>query len=271
MKNNDIKTTIEHTFDDVSDLYDINEYFLITAKDMVENLQYRENLNILDLSCGTGNITLQLASKFKTSKIEGLDLSSNMVEVATQKAKEQKLSNVEFNKADVEKLIYDEKSFDIITCGFGLFFYPNMVDSFKNFIKLLKDDGVFLFSSFTKEAFTPYSDMFMETLQKDYGLEYPKGSSVYLETNEEIQDLISNVENLNFNIKELKISRLITPQQWWDTLNSAGYKGMLNQLSKDDLEKFKKQHLEEIEKLCVDGKIELKTNTLITTVKKGKS
>ena len=135
-------------------------------------------------------------------------------------------------------------------------------------MKLLKNDGVFTFSSFTKEAFNPYSDIFLDSLHKDYNLDYPKGSNLFLETEEEINDLVKTAGKYQHKIEKLEISKLITVEQWWETLISAGYKGMINQLSNEDLEKFKKQHLEDISKLCVNGKIELRTNTLITTVKK---
>jgi len=266
MNNTEVKQIIEDTFDDVSSLYDINEYFLITAKKMVNNLEYKGYLNILDLSCGTGNVALLLASKFKNSKVIGVDISSSMIEVASQKAKDLRLSNVQFIKADVENLDYEDKTFDIITCGFGLFFYSNMNESLKSFMKLLKKDGVFTFSSFTKEAFNPYSDIFLDALQKDYGLDYPKGSNLFLETEDEINDLVKTVGEVKHSIEKVDISKLITVEQWWDTLNSAGYKGMLNQLTSDNLEKFKNDHFKEISKLSKNGKINLETNTFITKI-----
>ncbi|RXK02641.1 hypothetical protein CRV02_04185 [Arcobacter sp. CECT 8989] len=262
----DVKEIIEHTFDDVAKKYDINEYFLITAQKMVKALEYKDNLNILDLSCGTGNIAILLAKKFKTSKIIGVDLSASMIEVAQNKAKEEKLTNISFKKADVDKLRFEENSFDIITCGFGLFFYPSMTTSLKNFMKLLKEDSTFVFSSFTKDAFTPYSDIFISTLEKDYGLEYPKGGANFLETSEQIKELISSAGNYKYETVQNDILKRITANQWWDILNSAGYKGMINQLNEEQLEKFKKEHLDDISKLGKDGLITLSTNTLITTV-----
>ena len=266
MSKKDVKEIIEHTFDDVASEYDINEYFLITAQKMVENLEYKENLNILDLSCGTGNISILLAKKFKTSNIIGVDLSASMVEVAQNKAKEKELTNISFEKADVDNLRFDDNSFDIITCGFGLFFYPDMTNSLKNFMKLLKEDSTFVFSSFTKEAFTPYSEIFQKTLEEDYGLEYPKGGANFLETSEQIKELILSAGNYKYETVQNDISKRITLIQWWDTLNSAGYKGMINQLNEEQLKRFKKQHLDDISNLSKDGLITLSTDTLITTV-----
>lgn len=266
MNDNEIKQIIENTFDEVSSEYDVNDYFLITAKEMVKSLNYKSNLNILDLSCGTGSVSIELASSFSNSKIEATDIASSMLKVAESKALQNGITNISFSKADVENLKYSKNSFDIITCGFALFFYTNLEISFSNFLSLLKENGVFVFSSFNKDAFAPYSDMFMDTLAKDYKLEYPKGGKNFLDTNEQIEELVSSAGDFKFEIQELQISKKITVEQWWELLNTAGYKGMLNQLSIEDLEKFKQEHLKDISKLCVDGKIDLRTNTLITKV-----
>jgi len=259
---------IENTFDDVAEDYDINEYFLITAEKMLQDISYKDNLNILDLSCGTGHTTLLLAQKFKNSAITAIDISASMIEVANKKVKENKFDNITFKKADVTKLDFEKNTFDIITCGFGLFFYPSMENCFKNFMEILKTDGTFIFSSFSKEAFTPYGTIFEKTLEKDFNLEYPKGGNNFLETKEEIEELIFSIDSLKYETKKISISKNITLNQWWGILNSAGYKGMLNQLSNKDLFKFKEEHLKEISVHCKNKKILLQTNTLITKVQK---
>ncbi|MEJ2415289.1 MAG: hypothetical protein P8Y22_08550 [Sulfurimonas sp.] len=55
--NQEIKDNIKNTFDNTADKYDTNRQFTISAKKMVQLIDIEdENLNILDLSTGTGNI-----------------------------------------------------------------------------------------------------------------------------------------------------------------------------------------------------------------------
>ena len=45
----------------------------------------KENPKILDLGCGTGNITQKAKERFPNAKITCLDLSENMIEIAKEK------------------------------------------------------------------------------------------------------------------------------------------------------------------------------------------
>ena len=115
MNEKEIKQTIENTFDDVSSLYDINEYFVITAKEMIKDLKVKNNSKVLDLSCGTGNVCLPLALKFPSSKIDAIDLSSSMLDIAMNKAKDLNIKNINFKKDDVTCLAYEKNSLDLKT------------------------------------------------------------------------------------------------------------------------------------------------------------
>ena len=263
-----INKTIEKTFDEVAEDYDINDYFLITAKNMIENIPYKDNLNILDLSCGTGHTTILLSQKFRNSNITAVDISTSMIETASKKAKKYKLNNIIFKKEDVTKLSFKENDFDIITCGFGLFFYPNRTDTLKNFMRILKENGIFIFSSFSQEAFTPYSTIFEDKLEKEFNIKYPKESENFLENKKEIEELVFSINYDKYETKKINISKEISLNEWWEILNSAGYKGMLNQLSNKDLEIFKSNYLKELSSYCKEEKINLQTNTLITKLKK---
>jgi len=153
-----------------------------------------------------------------------------------------------------------------MTCGFGLFFYPNMQDTFNSLCEMIKKDGKFIFSSFTKDAFEPYASTFFDTLEKDYKIEFPKRASGLLNTKKDIEILVLNKQTLQYEIEEVEISYDITVEQWWELLNSAGYKTLLNKLSESQLESFKTKHLHDIQELSTNGIITLEVNTLITTV-----
>jgi len=66
----------------------------------------------LDIGCADGRFTLKVAEKFH--KIFGIDISSEMFVKAKQFQEEQKISNVIFQKADAEKLPFQDKYFDLI-------------------------------------------------------------------------------------------------------------------------------------------------------------
>ena len=56
------------TFDDVALRYDEIEFFKISARHiakMIQQMPSRENLEILDVTCGSGNVVLESASVLK--------------------------------------------------------------------------------------------------------------------------------------------------------------------------------------------------------------
>jgi len=260
------KKIIESTFNEVSSKYDANFFFQITAQNLAQSFSSKENDKLLDVSTGTGTVTFEILKEHPRLDILAIDISKGMLDIAKEKAQILNIENITFKQEDVEKLKYPNNHFNIITCGFGLFFYPNMKDTFNNLCEMIKKEGKFIFSSFTKDAFEPYASSFFDTLEKDYKIEFPKRASGLLNTQEDIELLVLNKQSLNYEIEEVKISYDITVEQWWALLNSAGYKTLLNKLNKKDLHDFKTKHLKQIESLSTNGMIKLTVNTLITTV-----
>ena len=74
--------------------------------------------DILDLGCGWGRITIELARR--GYKVRGIDLSPNLIALARQRAKEDRVC-VSFDVGSMLNLPYDDRSFDRIVCLWGVF------------------------------------------------------------------------------------------------------------------------------------------------------
>lgn len=72
-----------------------------------------ETLQVLDLGCGAGRLTLWLASRVK--HVTGLDRDSVAIRDARRRAGVAGLTNVEFHEADVERDEYDRWQPDLVT------------------------------------------------------------------------------------------------------------------------------------------------------------
>jgi len=71
-----------------------------------------KNQKVLEIACGTGIISLGIASF--VDRIEAVDISTKMIEIAKKKAKECSIRNIEFKVADGYSLSYKDESFDTI-------------------------------------------------------------------------------------------------------------------------------------------------------------
>ena len=83
------------------------------AMDLVSRLHLRGNEKVLDIGCGDGKITAQLASRLPRGEVLGIDLSRDMVDFARYKYTTATHSNLAFQWGDAKKLDFNEE-FDLV-------------------------------------------------------------------------------------------------------------------------------------------------------------
>lgn len=105
-----------------------------------------KGLNILDIGCGTGNLSAVLAEG--ANSVVAIDINNEMLEIARHKAQR---SNVKFEKTSMLQLEskYDPDQFDTVLCFGNTLVHLTDIELIKSFIKqvrqVLKHNGKFLF------------------------------------------------------------------------------------------------------------------------------
>ncbi|HEY3727116.1 MAG TPA: methyltransferase domain-containing protein [Solirubrobacteraceae bacterium] len=74
----------------------------------------RSGLTLLDVGCGPGTITSDLAARVAPGTVIGVDRESAVIAEATRSLDESSLGNVQFKQADVYSLEFDDQSFDMV-------------------------------------------------------------------------------------------------------------------------------------------------------------
>ncbi|MFT8870294.1 demethylmenaquinone methyltransferase [Liquorilactobacillus nagelii] len=121
-------TKVKELFDRLAPNYDqMNNVITLGIqnswrKQTMNYLRLPVNAQVLDLCCGTGHWTLDLARATNdTGRITGLDFSPQMLELAKAKLANSNLqSKVRLLQGDAMKLPFADNSFDLVTIGFGL-------------------------------------------------------------------------------------------------------------------------------------------------------
>jgi ubiquinone/menaquinone biosynthesis C-methylase UbiE len=112
--------------------------FQSTAK-LIELVDINKGDIVLDLACGTGVVTKKIRNKVNNSGyVIGADTSITAIKIA-KKWNERK-TNLDFVNVDAEKF-YFSKKFDVVTCQYALFFFPNAQKALKNMRNSLKKSG----------------------------------------------------------------------------------------------------------------------------------
>jgi ubiquinone/menaquinone biosynthesis C-methylase UbiE len=111
---------------------------------VVNELQLEKGMNVLDLGCGTGWATLEIASRLEgTGKVIGLDLSEGMIEQAKRKLEGFRYDNVEFVWASASLLDYDGY-FDYVLSTNAFHHFADKGEVFFRVWRSLKHNGSFL-------------------------------------------------------------------------------------------------------------------------------
>lgn len=94
---------------------------------------------ILDICSGTGFASLSIAQLYPRARITGVDQSSNMVNLARQKALSRGIRNIEFKEGDASKLSFKDNMFDYVIVSNAPFYLVEIA-------RVLKEDGKCLIS-----------------------------------------------------------------------------------------------------------------------------
>ena len=110
-----------------------------STKKLIELIKIKKSNRVLDVACGTGVVTKEIQKKVgKTGYIVGIDTSTTAIKIA--KKWNNKNENLDFINTDAENFTFSKK-FDVITCQYALFFFPNAQKALKNMKKSLKKAG----------------------------------------------------------------------------------------------------------------------------------
>jgi len=143
------KNLVPKFFDETSTTYDGVVSYSTLGKDKYWKRKILEQISngdsFLDLACGTGILTREIAEKFPIAKIVGIDITQSYLDVAKQNSNS--FENISFILDDAEKFKLDSK-FDCITASY----LPKYCDPeilVKNCITYLKPGGKIIFHDFT--------------------------------------------------------------------------------------------------------------------------
>ena len=115
----------------------------------------------LDVCCGTGDLTLELASRLSPGgSVVGCDFSEPMLDLAREKAEARDAAGVRFEWADALSLPYDAGRFDAVTVGFGLRNFADRDRGLREMARVLRPGGRLVVLEFTRPTRPPFSTFY---------------------------------------------------------------------------------------------------------------
>jgi SAM-dependent methyltransferase len=101
-----------------------------------------KGINILDVATGSGAVLLPAAEVVGSQgQVIGVDLSPAMVQRVRQELERRAPPTIEVRQMDAEDLQFPGETFDVVLCGFGLFFFPQLGQALAEFRRVLRPQG----------------------------------------------------------------------------------------------------------------------------------
>lgn len=128
-------------------------------------------IRILDLACGTGDLTLALAERFPRAEILGVDLNPEMLAEARQRLASflenrapgdsrapshevsgapQSSAAVQFMEADMASLPFEDQQFSLVTAGYALRNAPDLEQTLGEISRVMRPGGLLAILEFSR-------------------------------------------------------------------------------------------------------------------------
>ena len=143
----------------------------------IDKLALSPDKIILDIGCGCGATSLEIAKQIPQGKIIGLDISVPMLDQASKLALEMSLTNTEFQIKDVQVEDLKSEYFDIAFSRFGVMFFEDPFEAFKNIHNSLTQDGQLSFVCWQNASLNPWQSLSMQVIKQFLDLPAPPPKS----------------------------------------------------------------------------------------------
>ncbi len=245
------KEHIEQIFDDAADLYDRQGpgLFRRFGRALVDWLEIPAGARVLDVATGTGAVLVPAAERAGADgQVVGIDLSNEMLGQAQRALNQAGLANVELSHMDAEQLLFPDKVFDRVTCGFALFFFPSVEAALRELYRVCKLGGRIGVTTWGQAPFDPAWKVFAEMARR-YGVEVRMPQRIAAAPDETAARLRSaGFENVE---EKLETIDLVYPDEesWWAFQLTMGSRAAIYRMPEDVRARFKDEYLGQLRPL----------------------
>jgi SAM-dependent methyltransferase len=132
------------------DFGEVAKFLVPVAEEFMSRIDLQPGFKVLDVACGTGNLAVLAARR--GGRTSGLDIASNLIEQARQRAERESLS-IEFTEGDAEAMPYPDASFDVVVSMYGVMFAPRPERIVSELCRVTRPGGLIALANWTPGGF----------------------------------------------------------------------------------------------------------------------
>ena len=127
-------------------------------------IEVNETDRILDIGCG-GGVNIEKFLKLTKNNVDGLDYSEVSVKESIKRNQKAIISNkTEIIQADVSKMPIENEKYDIVSAFETIYFWPNIEETFKEVLRIIKENGQFMIAQGT-DGNHPDDEKWLNTIE----------------------------------------------------------------------------------------------------------
>lgn len=143
------------------------------AVDLGNRLAKTAPQSVLEIAAGTGVLTRVIASRLPAlARIVATDLNQPMLDQAA--ARQSGDERIAWRQADAQALPFEDQSFDVAACQFGVMFFPDKVLAFKEVRRVLRRGGHFFFNVWDRISENAFADIVTQALAEVFPDDPPR-------------------------------------------------------------------------------------------------
>ncbi len=264
----DHKTWVSNIFDRAAPEYGkkSSSFFTHFGKRLVEQVPVHAGSYGLDVATGKGAVLFPLAQAIGPSgKVIGVDISQQMLQETAKEVRAENIDWVDLQQMDAEHLNFPDNCFDVVFCGFALFFLPSIPTALSEFKRVLKPGGTLAVSIWGDDS----------GLDKLAGEEIKKinnTNSLFatpLWSGTELQKFLNNAGFNNIKISEESMTFFHnSSEEWWESLWTHATRAKLEQLTHDQIKALREKLIKKCNDLSTEQGIPEKLQVFYGTAQK---
>lgn len=129
-------------FSQAAPIYDSFPLFALAGRRLADLAGVTPGQRVLDVATGTGAVLFPLAEMVgPQGSVTGIDVAPPMVERTAAAIAARGLAGVRVVVMDAAKLDFEDGAFDVVTCGFALWFIPQLDRALGEIQRVLRPQG----------------------------------------------------------------------------------------------------------------------------------
>jgi ubiquinone/menaquinone biosynthesis C-methylase UbiE len=143
------------------------------ARNLAERAAKAKPSRVLETAAGTGVLTRAIASRLPADAgITATDLNQPMLDHAASRLRHD--GRIAWRQADALALPFDDQSFDVVVCQFGVMFFPDRVQGYAEARRVLKPGRHFLFNVWDRIAANEFAEVVTDALATLFPADPPR-------------------------------------------------------------------------------------------------